>query len=109
MNRRTVLLTSMIAMVGLTSPAARAAKAKPIRVVTSISILGDMIRNVGGDHVATTVLIGPDADAHAFEPSPAAAKALAQADLVVVNGLGLEGWLDRLIGAAGYRGEVVTV
>ena len=108
MNRRLVLVTTIFAMVGLASPATCAATPQPIRVVTSISILGDMIRNVGGEYVAMTVLIGPDADAHAFEPSPAAAKALAQADLVVVNGLGLEGWLDRLIAAAGYRGEVVT-
>ena len=59
-------------------------------------------------HVAMTVLIGPDSDAHAFEPSPADAKALAEAELVVVNGLGLEGWLDRLIAASGYRGPVVV-
>ena len=77
-------------------------------MVTSISILSDMVRNVGGVHVAVTELIGPDADAHAFEPSPADAKALAGAKLVVVNGLGLEGWLDRLIAASGYRGPVVV-
>lgn len=107
-NRRTAVLTAMLAMAGPTLSPAHAASPEPFRVVTSISILGDMIRNVGGDHVATTVLIGPDADAHAFEPTPAAAKALAQADLVVANGLGLEGWLDRLIAAAGYRGKVVV-
>ncbi|MFL5336737.1 MAG: metal ABC transporter solute-binding protein, Zn/Mn family [Geminicoccaceae bacterium] len=89
-------------------PAAIAAPSEPIRVATSISILGDMIRRVGRDRVARTVLIGPDADAHAFEPSPAAAKALAQADLVIVNGLGLEGWLDRLVDASGYHGRIVT-
>ena len=107
-NRRTAVLTAMLAMAGPALSPAHAASPEPFRVVTSISILGDMIGKVGGNHVATTVLIGPDADAHAFEPTPAAAKALAQADLVVANGLGLEGWLDRLIAAAGYRGKVVV-
>ena len=106
LDRRTVLVTTLLLAAGLSAPVARGAE--PLRVTTSISILGDMIRHVGGDRVATTVLVGPDADAHTFEPSPAAARMLAEADLVVVNGLGLEGWLDRLVRAAGYRGKVAT-
>jgi zinc/manganese transport system substrate-binding protein len=107
-HRRSLLLATTIAVALWAAPAGAATTPVPLRVVTSISILGDMIRNVGGDRVATTVLIGPNSDAHAFEPRPADAKSFAEADLVVVNGLGLEGWTDRLVGASGYRGKVVT-
>lgn len=78
----------------------------PLRVVASFSILADMAREVGGDAVEVAALVGPDADAHVFEPRPADARRLAGADLVVVNGLGFEGWLDRLVVASGYRGPV---
>ena len=82
--------------------------ASRLRIVASFSILADMVREVGGDAVEVSALVGPDSDAHVFEPSPADAKRVAQADLVVVNGLGFEGWLDRLIRSAGYRGPVLV-
>ncbi len=53
-------------------------------------------------------LVGPDGDPHTFEPSPKASALLSKADVVVVNGLGLEGWLDRLIKASGFKGELVV-
>lgn len=87
---------------------ASAQQAHPLKIVSSFSILSDLIRNVGGDSVEVASLVGPDADAHVFEPSPADAQLLADADLVIVNGLGFEGWLDRLIQASGYRGMVVV-
>ncbi len=80
----------------------------PINIVASFSILGDIMSNVGGDRVRVTTLVGPDSDAHAYEPTPAAAKAVRGANLVVVNGLGFEGWIDRLITASGYKGLVVV-
>ena len=67
-----------------------------------------MIKNVGGDRVEVTALVGPNGDAHVFEPTPADAKAVSAADLVIVNGLGLEGWMDRLIKTSGYKGPVVV-
>lgn len=79
-----------------------------LKVVTTFTILADMVRNVGGEHVALTTLVGPDSDAHVYEPTPADARALARADLVVVNGLGFEGWIDRLVQVSGYRGPVVV-
>ena len=82
--------------------------AQPLPVVTSFSILADLVRVVGGPHVEVTSLVGPNADAHIFDPTPADAKRLANAKLVVINGLGFEGWMDRLIKSSGYRGAVVV-
>jgi zinc/manganese transport system substrate-binding protein len=80
----------------------------PIRVVVSFSILKDLAEEIGGSDVAVTSLIGPDSDAHAFEPRPDQARLLSQARLFIVNGLGLEGWLLRLTGSAQYRGPVIV-
>src|SRR6266446_8167594 len=76
------------------------AQAEPLKVVATFSILADLVKNVGGDKVAVTTLVGPDADTHTYQPTPADARAVAEAKLLVTNGLGLEGWLDRLEGAA---------
>jgi zinc/manganese transport system substrate-binding protein len=85
-----------------------AADTKPINVVASFSILADMVHQVGADNVIVTSLVGPDEDAHVFDPSPADAKALAQADVVVINGLGFEGWIDRLVKSSGFKGKLVV-
>ena len=90
------------------APTSRAWAADKLKVVTTFTILGDMVRNVGREHVALTTLVGPNADAHVYEPTPADARALARADVVVVNGLGFEGWIDRLVKVSGYRGPVVV-
>ncbi len=87
---------------------ATAADTKPINVVASFSILADMVHQVGADNVMVTSLVGPDEDAHVFDPSPADAKALAQADIVVINGLGFEGWIDRLVKSSGFKGKLVV-
>jgi zinc/manganese transport system substrate-binding protein len=79
-----------------------------IRVVVSFSILEDIVHEVGGSDVAVTSLIGRDANEHVFEPSPDQVRLLAQARLFVVNGLGLEGWVTRLIQSAQYRGPLVV-
>ncbi len=109
MHRRILLRLGFASagLIALSLPLHAAAPGK-LKVVASITILGDMVQKVGGQHVALTTLVGPDGDAHAFEPTPADAKALSAADLVVVNGLGLEGWMDRLIQASGYRGPIVV-
>jgi len=87
---------------------AQGAVAKTINVVTSFSILGDITRQVGGDHVKVTSLVGPDGDPHTFEPSAKDSALLNNADVVVVNGLGLEGWLGRLVKASGFKGQLVV-
>lgn len=84
------------------------ARAEKLDVVASFSILGDLVRNVGGDRVNVTTLVGPDSDPHVYEPTPADAKKIAGARLVFVNGFGLEGWLPRLVQSAGGKATVVT-
>ncbi|MEO7242823.1 MAG: metal ABC transporter substrate-binding protein [Variovorax sp.] len=91
-----------------TASAPSSAAPKPLRVVASFSILADILRTIGGDDIDVHTLVGPDGDAHVYQPTPADARRVAEAQLVVVNGLGFEGWLDRLVSAAGYRGPVVV-
>jgi zinc/manganese transport system substrate-binding protein len=82
--------------------------ASPIRVVVSFSILKDIAEAVGGPDIVVTSLIGPDSDAHAFEPRPDQARLLSRAQLFIINGLGFEGWLARLTRSAQFRGLVVV-
>jgi ABC-type metal ion transport system, periplasmic component/surface adhesin len=82
--------------------------AKTADAVASFTVLADIVKQVGGDHVKVKSLVGPDGDPHTFEPTPQDSQALAQADVVFVSGLGMEGWMDRLISASGYKGTVVV-
>ncbi|MGH6717560.1 MAG: metal ABC transporter solute-binding protein, Zn/Mn family, partial [Bradyrhizobium sp.] len=78
-----------------------------LKVVASFSILGDFVRNVGGNRVDVTALVGADGDVHVFSPAPADAKKVAGATLLVINGLGLEGWLPRLLQASASKAKIV--
>jgi zinc/manganese transport system substrate-binding protein len=78
-----------------------------LNVVASFSILGDFVRNVGGDRVNVTTLVGPDGDVHVYTPAPADAERVANAKLLIVNGLGLEGWLPRLLQASGSKAPII--
>ena len=78
-------------------------------VVASFSILGDFARQIGGDRVSVTTLVGPDGDAHVYSPTPADAKAMAAAKLVLVNGLHFEGWLPRLVKSSGTKATMAEV
>lgn len=108
LNRRTLLgAAAGVALCALSPVGAFAAE--PLKVVASFSILGDMVQEVGKEHVTVTTLVGPDGDAHVYEPTPNDAASLAAADVLVVNGLDFETWLPRLVAASGFRGaEVVT-
>lgn len=108
---RRVLLGAVagVGLIGLaTSTTPAAAQTAKLPVVASFSILGDFVEKVGGDRVSVTVLVGPDGDAHVYEPTPADAKSVAAARLVFVNGLGFEGWIDRLVKASGTSATIVT-
>src|ERR1700726_3862427 len=98
---RRLLACALLALLAFGTPAAAQDR---IKVVASFSILADLVRNVGGDRIEVGVLVGRNSDSHAFEPSPADSRRLADARLVVVNGLGFEGWLDRLVRGAGSKG-----
>src|SRR5512145_2957669 len=100
--RRLVLLAALLFAAPL-----QAQTARPLQVVASFSILADMLREIAGDAAQVHSLVGANADAHVFEPTPADAQRLARADLVVVNGLHFEGWIDRLVRSSGYRGPVI--
>lgn len=100
------MILRILAALALTTAAARA---EPPQVVATFSIIGDMAARVGGDRIALEVLVGPDADAHVYEPRPRDAMAVARADLVLTNGLGLEGFVDRLIAASGTQAAVVAL
>ena len=90
-----------------TLPAAAQQPAK-LKVVASFSILADFVRNIGGERIDLVTLVGADTDAHAFVPTPAHARNVAAANLIFINGLGFEGWMTRLIKAAGSRANAVT-
>ncbi|GJE28605.1 Manganese-binding lipoprotein MntA [Methylobacterium organophilum] len=101
----TALAASLALFAALLAPAA--AQDKP-KAVATFSILGDLVSQVGGDHVSVRSLVGPDADAHGYNPTPEDARALAGAAIVFANGLGFEGWIERLIKASGTKAPVVT-
>lgn len=99
----------LLLLIGLTAGLPWAhAEEPPLKAVATFSILGDMVKAVGKERIQLTTLVGADSDAHVYQPTPADAKTVAQADLMFINGLGFEGWLERLIEASGYQGNVVT-
>ncbi|MDQ1081406.1 metal ABC transporter solute-binding protein, Zn/Mn family [Pseudoroseomonas cervicalis] len=105
MQRRALLGLALAAPILGRSALAQAA---PLPVVASFSILGDMLRQVGGEAVAVRSIAGPDVDAHSFQPRPSDAQALRAAKLLLRNGLGFDGWVDRLARSSGYAGPVAT-
>ena len=88
--------------------AAPAQAQQRLDVVATFSILGDLVKNVGGDRVAVQSLVGPNGNAHVYAPSPGDAKKVADAKVVFVNGLGFEGWLERLVKASGTKASIVV-
>lgn len=108
MNRREALALGLALGCAAAAGPARAAGGTPLRVVASFSILADMAREIAGELAEVGTLAGANADAHSFQPSPQDLQRLAQADLVLVNGLGFEPWLERLQSGAAFKGRVVV-
>jgi zinc/manganese transport system substrate-binding protein len=102
------ILAALLLAAGAAGLPANADAADKIKAVASFSILGDMVKQVGGDRIDLVTLVGPDGDAHVFEPTPADAKMLAGAQILFVNGLGFEGWMERLEKSSGFKGKVVV-
>jgi zinc/manganese transport system substrate-binding protein len=107
--RRFQLLLICLALAASASPARAQDRLQDrLNVVASFSIIGDFVENVGGERVHVTTLVGPDGDVHVYTPAPADAKKIADAKLLVINGLGLEGWLPRLLQASGSKAPIIT-
>lgn len=106
-NRRALLAGLAAGLILSTAPLMARAQEK-LPVVASFSILGDFVREIGAERVSVTTLVGPNGDAHVYSPTPADAKSMAGAKLIVVNGLSFEGWMTRLIKSSGAKGSVAT-
>ena len=104
-KRRMLNLATAIALAGFTNSVHAQ---EPIPVVTTFSILGDMVERIGGDAITVTTLVGRNGDSHVYQPTPADAKAVKRASLLFTNGLEFEGWLERLAEAAEFNGETVV-
>src|SRR4051812_29145058 len=100
-----VLLTIVLGL--LTSAVPGSAQDKP-KVLATFSILGDFVRNVGGDRVNVMTLVGPNGDTHVYSPAPADARKVAEAKVVITNGLGFEGWMERLVKASGSKASIAV-
>lgn len=105
MNYFRLLTTTLISSAFCTQSVFAADK---INVVASFSILGDLVQQVGGEYVSVSTLVGPNGDAHVYQPTPQDTIRLTKSQLFVVNGLGFEGWMDRLVTASHYKGKVIT-
>jgi zinc/manganese transport system substrate-binding protein len=105
LTRRQALAGTALAAL-FVAPGARAQDR--LNVIATFSILGDFVKNVGGDRVEVATLVGPNGNAHVYAPSPGDAKKVADAKLVFVNGLGFEGWLERLVKASGTKAPIVV-
>ncbi|CDZ73000.1 Periplasmic solute binding protein [Neorhizobium galegae bv. orientalis] len=105
-SRRLLLSAAIPALMAFS---AVPAFADTLKVVASFTVLGDVVSQVGGKHVKVINLVGPNGDPHEFEPSPTDARNLKAAQVAFVSGEGLEGWMDRLITASGYKGKPVVV
>jgi zinc/manganese transport system substrate-binding protein len=110
MRRRSLLALPVLLLpaAARAQPSPGAAPAAPQAAVASFSILGDMLREVGGQRLRIRTIAGPNADAHSFQPRPSDAEALRGARIVLRNGLGFDGWFDRILRAGNFRGTTVT-
>ncbi|MBM3528189.1 MAG: metal ABC transporter substrate-binding protein [Alphaproteobacteria bacterium] len=108
-SRRNVLLLAGLSIAAAGPAVAQDKAPEKVKVVATFSILADFVRNVGGDRVEVSSLVGPDGDAHVFSPTPADARTVGAAKVVFVNGLGFEGWMTRLVRASGTKAPTVVV
>jgi len=102
----TALLLGLFAFAAASPSRAEEPRAK-LKVVATFSILGDLTRNVGGERIDLVTLVGPDGDGHVYSPAPADARRVADAKVVITNGLKFEGWIDRLVRSSGTKASVV--
>ncbi|GAA5098721.1 metal ABC transporter solute-binding protein, Zn/Mn family [Bartonella acomydis] len=104
--QRFILLGALL-LLTLFPLSATAYKQDKIRVVVSFSILADLVKNVGGDHISMTTFVGPNTNTHTYEPTPHDVQALRNAQIIFINGLHLEGFIDRLITASDTKAPLI--
>jgi zinc/manganese transport system substrate-binding protein len=104
-RRHAIAFAAALAVLSLCAPTQAQDK---LRVLATFSILGDFVKSVGGDRVEVSTLVGPNSDAHVYSPAPADAKRVAAAKVIVMNGLGFEGWMARLVRASGSKAVPVV-
>jgi zinc/manganese transport system substrate-binding protein len=102
------MLKKLALAILLATMAMPAAAQDKLKVVATFSILSDFVKNVGGDRVSVSALVGPNGDAHVYQPTPSDAKTLADARIVFTNGLGFEGWISRLVKASATKAQTVV-
>ncbi|MEP9397410.1 zinc ABC transporter substrate-binding protein AztC [Mesorhizobium sp. KR2-14] len=106
---KSLRLATLVSVITLTPFGLASAHTEPLKVVASFSIIGDFAKNVGGDRIDLTTLVGPNGDAHVYEPKPADAMAMSKADVVLVNGLHFEGFLQRLVEASATNASIAEL
>lgn len=104
-RRHAIAFAATVAVLSASAPAPAQEK---LKVLATFSILGDFVKNVGGERVEVTTLVGPNSDAHVYSPAPADARKVAAAKVVITNGLGFEGWMARLVKASGTKARPVV-
>lgn len=103
-----MLFRAFLLALGLVAASLPASAETKIKAVATFSILGNLLAEVAGDKAVLSVVVGPDIDAHAYQPRPSDARALSDAQVLVSNGLGFEGWIDRLAKAAPFKGKAIV-
>jgi len=106
--KRYAAVAAIAAMLPILLVASHASAQEKLKVVASFSILADLVKNVGGDRTVVASLVGPNGNAHIYAPSPADAKKVAEADVVFINGLGFEGWIERLVKASATKAPIIV-
>ena len=106
--RRSSILMGLLVSAALGVGTSMPASAKTLNAAASFTVLADVVKQVGGEHVIVTSLVGPNGDPHDFEPSPDDAKILKEANVTFISGEGLESWFERLVKASGYSGKPVV-
>ncbi len=107
MLTRRHLLTTTVGLAALAAAGPALAQDR-LKVLATFSILGDFVKSIGGDRVDGSTLVGPNSDAHVYAPAPADAKKVADAKVVITNGLGFEGWMSRLVRASGSKAPIIV-
>jgi zinc/manganese transport system substrate-binding protein len=108
MNTRRTIIKSLILSANILMTTPSFSQEAKISVIASFSILGDFVKNIGGERINLNTLVAAGADAHVYSPTPNDAQKLLQAKIVFINGLKFESWMDRLVSSSGTKAKIIT-